>query len=283
MRINEKKFFMVLSVLSLICATGGVAKAQVDLKQDTLQCHIIGFNIGAKMPSALFSKSTTPDGFSLQDATMASLYKGPYMDYGINCLYKYKSNFLVAFDLNLWFGSNNLQHRMDRMGSLFTRDSIVVGSGGTDAEVECYNRGFSITGGMGKIFPLKPQRNPNSGILARVNAGYFLQQSIFMPNEEHAPQIEGDYGLLYDHQRHGITLNEGVGFWFMSNNANLLNCYVELGVTQCWSWSTRDYVIDNYIGLNGPDRNRYFDLIYSIKLSWMFPLKGKTAHDYYFY
>ena len=81
--------------------------------------------------------------------------------------------------------------------------------------------------------------------------------------------------LLYDHQRHGVMLNQSVGFWFMSTKANLLNCYAEIGVSECWSRSTRDYMLDNLLGMHGPDENRYFDLLYTIKLCWMFPLKGK--------
>ena len=94
---------------------------------------------------------------------------------------------------------------------------------------------------------------------------------------------KGDYGLLYDHQRQGLMLTEGVGYWLMSNRSNLLNFYVSFEVTQCWSRSTRDHVIDKYLGLNGKDMNRYFDLIYSIKLCWMFPLTGKPSQEYYYY
>ena len=259
------------------------ARAQEASKLDTIECHIVGFNVGIKMPSERLSSGTSPDGTTSQRATMASLYKGPYMDYGINALYKYKSNWLVTLDANVWFGNNNLLYRKERMGSIYTHDSIVIGGGGTDAAITCHNRGFSLQGGIGKIFPVAPAKNPNSGILARISGGYMRQQTIFMPELEHAPQIEGDYALLYDHQRHGAILTESLGFWFMSNNANLLNLYVSFDISQCWSWSTRDYVIDNYLGLHGKDDNRYFDLVYTIKLCWMFPLKGKETHEYYYY
>lgn len=283
MKIREKIFSRGLTAAVLFLLLGGSATAQIDIKQDTLECHIIGFNFGLKMPSATFSKGTALDGTTSQEGTMSGLYKGPYLDYGINCLYKYKSNWLVTLDLNLWFGDDNLRNRTDRMGSVYTRDSMVVGSNGTDAVVTCFNRGMSVMVGMGKIIPLNPVKNPNSGIMARLSGGYMRQQTIFMTNREKAPQLTGDYALLYDHQRHGLILNQSVGYWFMSTKANLLNCYAEIGVTECWSRSTRDYVLDNLIGLHGPDNNRYFDLIYTIKLCWMFPLKGKTAHDYYFY
>ena len=283
MKIREKIFYSMAVAMILTWATSNEVAAQSVEKKDTLECHIVGFNVGIKTPSERLSFGTAPDGSTSQRATMASLYPGAYMDYGINGIYKYKNGWLVTVDGNLWFGGNNLLYRKERMGSVFTHDSIVIGSNGTDASITCYNRGFSLQGGAGKVWVLNPERNPNSGILTRISAGYIRQQTIFMVNNEHAPQIEGDYALLYDHQRHGAILTESIGYWFMSNNANLLNLYVSFDISQCWSWSTRDYMIDNYLGLHGKDNNRYFDLIYSIKLCWMFPLKGKETHEYYYY
>ena len=280
MNIREKIFHKILLAAILICGANLSVQAQNDADLDTLECHIVGFNFGIKCPSAALSRSTSADGTL---ANMANLYKAPFLDYGINALYKYKSNWLVSLDGNVWMGNDNLKNRMERMDNVFSRDSIVIGSGGYDAVVTCYNRGFSVMGGIGKIFPINPRKNPNSGIMARVNAGYMLQQTIFMQNEAVAQQIDGDYGLLYDHQRQGFMLGENVGFWYMSNHANLTNIYFELGLQQCWSRSTRDYVIDSYVGLKGPDNNKYFDMMFTFKVCWMFPLKGKQAHDYYYF
>ena len=277
------KIFRVLCLVGALGTLNGSVQAQLDLGLDTLQCHIIGFNVGPLVPSARLSQVTLSDGGTSRDATMASLYKAPYLGFGLDATYKYQSNWLVTLEGDIWFGSDNLQHRIERMGDVFSRDSIIIGTNGTDANVTCYNRGFSVQGGFGKIFPLDSEKNPNSGILARVSAGYMLQQTIFMVNDVNAPQVEDDYALLYDHQRQGFLLTEGVGWWFMSNHANLVNFYIAFEVSQCWSRSTRDYTIDHYLGLQGKDNNRYFDLIYSLKLCWMFPLKGKTSHDYYFY
>ncbi len=277
MNIREKIFCKLCVATAVMAMASATAHAQNAPKLDTLECHIVGFNVGVKMPSERFSFGTAPDGTTSQRATMASLYPGAYMDYGINSFYKYGNGWLVSVDGNVWFGNNNLLYRKERMGSVYTHDSIVIGANGTDASVSCYNRGFSLQGGVGKIFVVAPRKNPNSGILARLSVGYMRQQTIFSPELEHAPQVEGDYGLLYDHQRQGAILTESIGYWFMSNNANLLNLYVSFDISQCWSWSTRDYVIDDYLGLHGKDNNRYFDLVYSIKLCWMFPLKGKAS------
>lgn len=285
MNIRIKIFRSVLLTGLLLAGANGTAAAQIDLTVDTFECPIVGFNAGLMMPSKAFSFETAPDGAKSQNATMASLYNPPYLSFGIEGLYKFKSNWLVSIEGNLWFGfnSNNLNHRMERMGDVFTRDSIVVGANGTDANITCYNRGLGFKAGVGKIFPLNPAKNPNSGILARLNAGYLRQQTIFMANSEKAAQLADDYALLYDHQRHGLMLSEAVGYWFMSNRSDLANVYVTFEVTQCWNWPTRDYMIDHYLGLQGKDNHRYFDLLYTIKISWMFPLRSKPAHDYYFY
>lgn len=283
MNIREKLFYAI--ALSVVMTVGLVqpAKAQLDLSPDTLECHIIGFNVGPVFPSTAFSAETSPSGTVSHNATMASLYKGPYLGFGLDVLYKYKSGWMVTMEGDIWFGSNNLQHREERLGSVYTRDHIVVGGNGVDANVSCYNRGLSFQGGVAKLFPFNPAKNPNSGILARLSAGYMRQQTIFMINDERAPQLMDDYALLYDHQRHGLILTEGIGVWLMNRTADYANVYITFEVSQLWSRSTRDYTIDYYLGLQGKDNNRYFDLLYSIKLCWMFPLKGKTAHDYYFY
>ena len=283
MNIREKIFFgAVLSVLGAMVPSQPV-RAQLDLTADTLECHIIGFTVGPVFPSTVFSAERLPDGSVSRNATMASLYKGPWLGFGLDAIYKYSSGWLVTAEGDIWFGGNNLQHRQERLGSVYTRDSIVVGGNGTDANVSCYNRGISFQGGVGKIFPFNPAKNPNSGIFARVSAGYMRQQTIFMINDVRAPQLMDDYALLYDHQRQGLILTEGLGVWLMSPRADLANVYVSFEVSQVWSRSTRKYVIDYYLGLQGKDNNRYFDLLYSIKLCWMFPLKGKSTHDYYFY
>ncbi len=282
MNIREKLFHSIVLTALFAWVPALSAHAQLDFTQDTLSCPIIGFNVGPVMPSTKFSTVTLPDGSTNKNATMASLYKAPYLDFGLNALYKTKSNWLAGIEGNIWFGGDNLNHRVERMGSVFSRDSIVIGTNGTDANVTCYNRGLSVQAGFGKIFPLVPS-NPNSGILARLSGGYMLQQSIFMINDVNAPQIDGDYALLYDHQRSGFVLTEALGYWFMSNRANLVNFYVAFEVQQCWTKSTRDYTIDDYLGLRGKDNNRYFDLVYTVKFCWMFPLKGKSSHDYYFY
>ncbi|MCR4827904.1 MAG: hypothetical protein K5864_00390 [Bacteroidales bacterium] len=267
---------MKRNILLIIIALGMAlpATAQMKFTQDTLKCPLVGFNFGTVFPSAKLSS----------DGGMYDLYKAPYLNFGLDFGYKFKSNWMVELDGNLMFGSDNLKNREARMGDLYTNDHtpIIIGTNGTDAEVTCHNRALMLRVGGGRIFKVN-SRNPNSGIVGRAYVGLLQQKTIFAKNAVNAPQIDGDYSRLYDHKRRGLMLTESVGYWFMSNKANLVNLYVAFEVTECWTSPTRNYEIDYLMGLQGKDENSYFDLLYTLKVCWMFPLKGKTAYDLYYY
>ena len=247
--------------------------AQVKLTQDTLATPIIGFG---------FATSFANDKLSTDNGVF-DLYENPQLNYSLEAGYKFKSNWIVMADGNLMIGGD-LRDKAQRMPAAFSHDTvpIVIGANGTDATASCYLRALSLRVGGGKIFTLG-DKNPNSGIMLMMYGGLHQQKTIFMMNDEKAPQLQDDYARIYDHKRRGFTLTESVGYWFMSNKANFFNFHITFEVTQSWNHSVRDYVIDEVMNLHGPDNTKYFDLFYSFKISWMFPLKGKTAYDYYFF
>lgn len=272
-----KKFWIMGLAVTLLST---VAQGQVKLNADTLECHIIGFSAGVLMPG---TGSTTT---GLEGGNMRDLYKSPYLDFSLNCDYKYQSNWMMTLDADLWFGltSDNLQQRTERMPSVFQPNGMAYGWGGTDGYLTAYNRSLAVRPGVAKIITLTP-KNPNSGILLKLSGGWMMQKTIFHQEytENPVPQITGDKGKLYDHMRQGVMLTESIGYVFMSNYSTYINVKVELQVSQCWNWSSRPWVIDDLMGLNGKDGSRYFDMLYGVKLSWMFPLMGKTTFDYYYY
>jgi len=271
-----KHFSTILLVLTLAL---GLQAQEID-HVDPLGCPIIGFNISGILPSANLSTATAPDG-SAATGTMSDLYKPPYLGFGMDFGYKFENNLLLSLDWNIIMGSNNLKDRVGRMPGVFTNDSIIVGTNGTDANVTCYNRGLNFKAGVGYIFKLDDS-NPNSGILTKLSAGWMGNKTVFMINDVNAPQVDKPYSKLYDHRRSGFILTESVGYLFMSNHKTLVNMYVAFEISQYWSHSNRDYTIDNVMGLSGKDQNKYFDMLYSIKFCWMFPLSGKPAYDFYY-
>lgn len=257
-----------------------VARGQVKLSPDTLDCHVVSFSVGLLNPVA------GSNSLGLEGGSMEELYTGPYLDFGLEWNYKFKSNWLLAFDADIWFGasSDNLRFREERMGNVFTAGGYAMGWGGYDGVVTAYNRGLSAKPGVGRIITLWP-KNPNSGILLKLSGGWFMQKTVFTQdfNQAPVPQLSGDYAHLYDHYRNGAMLTESVGFIYMSNYYTYINLKVTFEVSECWSWSSRPYTIDNLMGLKGKDSSRYFDLLYGVKVTWMFPFTGKTDYDYYYY
>lgn len=269
-----------LTILCLLAAMATGATAQVKLSVDTLECHIIGFTFGALMPGGGSASSGMTGG------NTADLYKGPFLDFSLGCDYKYKSNWMVTLDGDLWFGynSDNLEDRAQRMGDIYTPGGYLLSWGGYDGEVQAYNRSLAVRVGVAKILPVI-KHNPNSGIMFKLSGGWMMQKTVFNQDytQSPVPQLNGNYAKLYDHLRNGALLTESVGFIFMSNMSTYVNFKVSFDVSQCISWSSRSYQIDNVMGLNGKDSNRYFDLMYGVRLTWMFPLMGKTTYDYYYY
>lgn len=271
-----KRLIIIMSLL-LVAVAGG---AQVKLRADTLECHIVGFSAGLMQPGwGSASGGLTGGG-------VADLYKGPFLDFAIECDYKYQSNWMVTLEGDLWFGynSDNLKGREQRMSNIYTDGGYVLSWGGYDGAVTAYNRSLSARVGVAKIIPLFSQ-NPNSGLLLKLSGGWMMQKTVFSQdvNESPVPQLQGDYAKLYDHLRNGAIISEGIGIVYMSNYRTYVNFKLTFEVSECLNFSSRPYQLDNLMGLNSKDNNRYFDLMYGVKLSWMFPLMGKTTYDYYYY
>lgn len=280
MKSFRYKIGKLLIVIAIIGGPISIAQGQVKLTPDTLECHIVSFHVGALMAG----EGSNSQG--LTGGNMGDLYGSPYLDFGLEWSYKTADRWLTSLDADMWFGltSDNLKLRYERMGSVFTPTGIAMSWGGYSGDVQIYNRGLSVRPGVGYIVPILP-KNPNSGLLLKVSGGWLTQKSIF--NQEFdkspVPQLHGDYAKLYDHLRHGIVLTESIGFIYMSNYLTYANFKVTFDISQCWMWSARPYTIDNLMGLNGKDSSRYFDLMYGVKLTWMFPFTGKTSYDYYYY
>lgn len=257
-----------------------VARGQEKHGIDTLQCHIVGFSFGAIAP---FSGSNSN---GLEGGNMTDLYDAPYLNFAIEWDYKFKSNWMLSMDGDLWFGynSDNLTLRVERMGDIFTSQGYLMGMDGSDGVVTLYNRAFAVRAGMGKIIPFF-RKNPDSGLLLKLSGGWFMQRTVHTQdmNQGEVPQLNDNMMPLYDHLRNGMILTESLGFIYMSNRITYVNFKITFDLSQCISWSSRPYTIDKVMGLNGKDDSRYFDLMGGLKLSWMFPFTGKTSYDYYYY
>ena len=272
-----RRKILTTALLSLLLNT---AAGQVKLNVDTLQCHIVGFSAGLQVPLG------GNNSLGLENGGMKDLYSGPYLNFGVEWGYLFRNGWMPTLEGDLWFGvsNDNLQLRAERMGDVYNSHGYAMSWEGVDGVVTAYNRSLAVRPGVAKIFHVLP-KDPNSGLLLKFSGGWWMQKTVFTQdmNEGEVAQLTDNYSKLYDHLRNGFMLTESIGFTYMSNYRTYINIKITFDISQCWSWSSRPYIIDNVMGLNGKDESRYFDLMFGLKLSWLFPITGRTSYDYYYY
>lgn len=278
MMTDSSHTYKRLITTCLLTLLGCTTQAQVKFAPDTLECHIVSFSVGVIAP--IYGSNSE----GLTGGTMGDLYKPPYLDFAIDWQYKFADRWVVGLDADLWFGSDNLQGRQERMPGYFSASGVLLGWSGADSEMRLFNRALALRPGVGYIVPIF-KNNPNSGLLIKASAGWFCERTIFNQSYQQTPvpQLAGDYTKLYDQMRSGIMLSQSIGLLYMNNYLTYVNVRLAFELSECLSWSGRSYQLDEVMGLHGKDASTHFDLLGGVKLTWMFPFTGKTSYDLYYY
>ncbi|MBT5732747.1 MAG: hypothetical protein HOI77_08155 [Lentimicrobiaceae bacterium] len=194
---------------------------------------------------------------------------------GVGLKYKTDQNFIYSFDVNFIFG-NDVKNADSILWMVETSDGHIMDGNGTFALYTLYERGYNFNISMGKKFPiLNP--NPNSGLLISGGIGYMLTRMKIDNQNQTAPQISGDYAKGYDMLTGGVSLNQFVGWYFMSNS-RILNFYGGFEFQQAFTKSLRDWDFHS----KQKDNNNYFDYFIGMKIGWMLPIYKRAPDNYYY-
>lgn len=189
--------------------------------------------------------------------------------------YKNMKNIIFSLDVNFIFG-NDIKNADSILWMVETENGYVIDGNGTFALYALYERGYNINFSVGKIFPiLNP--NPNSGLMVNAGVGYMLHRMKIDNQHRTAPQISGDYAKGYDMLTGGISLNQFIGWYFMSNS-RLLNFYGGFEFHEAFTKSLRDWDFHNM----GKDNNNNFDFFFGIKIGWMLPIYDRAPDKFYY-
>ncbi len=258
---------IALFVLMIFICRFSFAQTQEKTKESSSEIY--------SCPVVAFSAAFVFPGADMQS------YFGPFWSFGVNPFYKTNKNWLWGLEANMFFGDDNLKSdkMLEILSELYTDQNFIISSGGVDAGVVAYNRGYMFSANAGKLFPVT-KKNQNSGIVFTFGTGYYQNQIIYQVTaDQSTPQIEGDYAKGYDRQARGFQMNQFLGYMYMNNTNKFINFHVGLELVEAWSWSTRDYIFD----LHAPDNSTHFDLMYNIKATWMFRIGKGKSKDYYYY
>ena len=250
-----RKFLFLICLFFLCCNL--TSFAQVSIKDSSISMSLIGFSYGYQRPGGnlaqrFFSNSNVGGAF----------------------FYKTKSNWLFGADGYYMF--RDTIKESDILKSIETDDGNIIDGNGIYAIIYLQERGFDISGKVGKLFPLWGP-NQNSGFVIMAGPGMLLHKIRIENPDNTAPQIQGEYKKGYDRLTDGISANEFIGYMYIGNK-RMMTFYAGFDFTQAWTQDRRGYNFD----LQGPDNTHRFDVLSGIKIGWIIPIY-KIAPDKYYY
>ena len=188
---------------------------------------------------------------------------------------KDKKNWYYGVQFNYLFG--NKVREPNFLSNLLTSQGEILDEQGQIATVFIQERGFNVFVDGGKLFPIIGP-NKNSGLLLTAGVG-LLQHKIRIEHQEaKITQLEGDYLKGYDRLTNGLSLNQFIGYYHLSNN-RLLNFYIGAQATEGFTKSRRDWNLDT----QSKDSSHRLDLLYGLRAGWILNLYKRAPNDYYIY
>ncbi len=197
---------------------------------------------------------------------------GPNLSAGGAFMYKTKKNWLLGVDANYMFGRNVKE---DVLVNLKTVTGSVIDNDGFPADLRITERGIGVHVIGGKVFKFF-SRNPNSGLMVTVGAGYLQHKINLYDAQQRIAAIKGELRYGYDRLTLGFSTSQFVGYLYLSEN-RLLNFYFGVETVQAFSKSLRKLNYDT--GLT--DTKQRLDLLYGLKFGWILPLYKKRPKEFY--
>jgi len=145
-------------------------------------------------------------------------------------------------------------------------DGQLIGQNGEYAIFQFMQRGHTVWGHVGKIFPIASP-NPNSGFMVKLGVGYVQHRMFISVQDNTALQVKDDYKKGYDRLHSGLGLSQFIGYVYLGES-RIWNFYAGLDLSQAWTKNQRDVNFDT--GLK--DNAQKFDLFYGFKIGWLIPI-----------
>ncbi|MFC5269184.1 hypothetical protein [Adhaeribacter terreus] len=214
-------------------------------------------------------------GFDLSGGDMAQRF-GNNFEVGGGFLFKTKTNWLFGADFSYLFGETIKERPLD---SLRTQDGFLLGEDGLDADVRITERGIKLPiFKAGKLFSAPVGRaSVNSGFFIMGGVGFMQHKINYEDVTRSLPQIRGEYQKGYDRLTNGLAITQNLGYMYLDKRRRI-NFFANLEFTQAFTKNRREY---NFDQMRKDDASR-LDLLYGIKLGWIFPIYKKLPQEFYY-
>jgi hypothetical protein len=249
-----KKIHLLIFLVVLVSAK---LSSQVSVKDSSVYTPYIGIGYGYQFSAADMAKRFGNNAmlqFNVDFKTRS------YWTFGLN------GSYLFGKDV-----------KEDIFTNIETSDGAQINKDGEFADVRLYERGFTVSGTIGKMMPLK-KPNPNTGILFSVGFGLIQHKIRIETIGNNLPQLSKEYKKGYDRLSNGFLLSENLGYLYLSNN-RLVNFYFGLECMQGFTQNRRSFDYD----LMQKDTRERVDILYGAKIAWILPLYKKAPLEFYTY
>lgn len=255
-------------LVQLFCVKTFVAFAFIFLNIDFC------FSQNVKDSSLFFPMVKFSYAFQLPGGNLEKRF-GYNSNVGLHFSIKTKKNFIFGASGSFLFGDQIKENGI--LDSLKTSGGFIINQNGNPSVVRLFERGFTISLHMGKIFPVFSP-NKNSGIMAYAGPA-FLRHKIKMNDiGRQSPQLVEPYPKGYDRLTAGFGLHEFIGYVYLGNT-RILNFFLGIEFMQAFTKSQRSYDYD----LMKADTDKRTDLLYGIRAGWILPLYKKTPQQFYYH
>jgi hypothetical protein len=151
----------------------------------------------------------------------------------------------------------------------------VIDQNGQIADITLQQRGYTLSGKLGYLFPIK---SSTSGILGYGSLGFHEHKTRIDVRNSSVPQLDEEYKKIYDQLRNGLSYSLFLGYMHISEN-KFSHLYLGVEYTNALTENRRSY---NYISegaIEGVNNDSYL----SIKVGWIIPISKRSSKEYYYF
>ncbi len=248
--------FILLTVLISLGINGNQCRAQMNVKDTTINASLISVVIGYQTPQ-----------MEMSERFLSSI------SIGASYMFKFSSNWIITADAN-FFWRDTIKTN-DIIDELVTSQNRVIDRDGSLIEVLLLERGFNAHVGFGRIF-LMFGPNPNSGIMLTGKLGYLQHKVHVRSLGLNLYSLTDEMKEGYDRLTSGVSAGGFLGYLFLGNNRRI-SFYGGFDFLYARSVNRRGYNYDE-MAYDTEYRN---DALVGVKFGWIIPLYRRVAREYY--
>lgn len=248
-------FFALLLVL---VATLGPSYGQGNMRDTTVSMVLVTASYSYQIPGGDMS-----------------LRFGPNSNIGMSVLRKTAGNYIFGVEGGFLFGDRVVETGL--LKNVLNSQGQVVDREGQMADVQVYQRGYTVMGVVGKVIAVAGP-NPNSGLLLKFGGGYMRHKIRIQSQKNDVPQIQGDYLHGYDRLAAGPCMMLYAGYQNLSNNRRI-NFQVGFEVITGFTQPLRAFNFDT----QRAETDTRFDGLIGVRAGWTLPIHKQNDDRFHYF